>query len=1190
MWRRGLSALSAQIQRCESPAELHGVLRLANRSQLDSVAMDSVLRNVNSSNPQVLEQVLSVAESVKLGPATLAAMFREVAAMSKVGDRIPVVLMGQLEGANLGEFSHQDLATTYFALSLANHRAGSVLDRVAEELARRRRRSADTGKVFHTPTELAKTLGSLGGVDYRGSADFTRLLEQEVERNCRGFSPSQLVQVLSSTAKLGWQANTSATSSLAAELVRRRAELSPKALSQAVFSLARLQPCQQQAPFPALPLLLDVITPPFITQLMPHELADLVWGLGKLGVLDARLLLPALRGVAPADLAKIVAAFAQLGGREISQTVQAELGNRSLGPLSRADLVSVIQSSAKLGHGDQQLLHEFESQLLQRSLRGFSLGMLVQVSGALCGAVNIDLLRKLAHEVAARDWTLLDSTASSVPVLVQLFAKARVPLPSKFATLPIDFSLVPVATLVHVTSPELGLEPPMLAKALESWPHRPQSDFAALSQPDIAQVLHAFARLPFYSGEVCSQLAARLTPGESAALAVRSLADLKHSDRVPIDLLLDDLGAYSAQSLARLVWSVTELGFPSSQQHKLAQELEKRGSSDFTPRDVSAMLLCLAKWDRRGAVAAEAIVPSSLAKFNARDLSDCVYGLTRIGAGPALAASFSREISSREGSPGFDSVYLLKDLSMWSARDTRAAGLCLARALPASALSPLQLSSAIVSLSKFHSSNGDDHVTGELAKCMDRLAGEITSRSSASPMHLVQSLQALARAKIPCRALFDRVAGIPPRQLNAQDVVSVVSSAVKLGYKDGRLFTSLVGSLPLETCPAQALGEMIAAVAQLHRLPAELFTRLASEVTRRDLSELPSTNLSQLLWVCSREEVAPLGQALFTALADQVATRPLATFNGHDLANVAQALASVRSKRFALLDAIGKEVATRGEGALTPQEVATLQRSYAQMLFYSKPLLTWTANQRNLARFAPQDLSEVMQSFARLGYRNLPFANLVAGECVQRKLAGFSTQSTVNLLYSFACLDAVTSPSVVELFTQTAAAVRPTERTYEVAQQLYQTRLAWGTGKPSALLDSMNDGKWVEALVGQYPPANTNTEAHQVLGDLLTRQRAPDFVRGAEVDLLAVDFLFPGAAKCVVELDGPRRYLCNRPSTLGGKAKFKHRLLERRGYEVISLPLLRFQTATHGAKLETAAKIAGQVQAKLRANLLQGTV
>ncbi|KAH9262400.1 hypothetical protein BASA82_000555 [Batrachochytrium salamandrivorans] len=184
-------------------------------------------------------------------------------------------------------------------------------------------------------------------------------------------------------------------------------------------------------------------------------------------------------------------------------------------------------------------------------------------------------------------------------------------------------------------------------------------------------------------------------------------------------------------------------------------------------------------------------------------------------------------------------------------------------------------------------------------------------------------------------------------------------------------------------------------------------------------------------------------------------------------------------------------------------------------------------------------------------------------------------------MYSFACLDVVTAPNVVKLLTQAAVGVvvPPTERTYEVAQQLYQTQLAWGRKKPSALLDTMNDGGWVENVVSQYPPANTATEAHKVLGDLLTSQRVLDFTPSAEIDLLAVDFLLPG--KCVVELDSSKRYLWNMPSTLGGKAKFKHRLLGYRGYEVISLPLVKFQSATQSAKLETAAKIVSRVQTRL---------
>lgn len=1135
-----------------------------------------------SSPTQLREQILTKLETVHFEPTTLADTIQDIT-LCQICDRIPSVLMEKLRMANFKEFSPEDLCKVYGAFAYTNHRVTAVLDRLAEDIVRR---SNTSGTLIEFTTEqFSSIVKSLAVLNYRGNIQFTRTLAREVEFRAEKFTVGDLGLILQAIAKLKWRDSAAAVDSLAnAQFTTKKVDAAT--LSRSVDALARLDASPQTKQ-----LLSSALRSNQQLHFSPQQQATVVCGLSKLGMLNesSHVVPTELEAFASQDVVRMASACTGATRKQFAQALERDLQRRDLTSVDTTNLLALLCTGADLNVQNQ---HRILSELATRNMNKFDLAKLVGLTRMMMKQApsqsSEQLLKRLVAEVSTRDWNTCSHAELSS--LVWLFATSKIALPTaKFTPLSDGYvSKCTLSELAVVTNSRLALPPHVVRRITQEWTIRSDS-VGALQAEEIAHVLHSFVQFQFYNKQLCSSLARVLTePSEAAARAVRSLADLKHSEHVPFAALTQDLTKYSPASLVRLAWAIAELGV-FEHADKLAAEAAKRDPTAFIARDSATLFMALAKSHvSADSALLEQLIPHNLSTFSLRDLVDSVDALSRMRVNGDVSQRFAVEIC-RIGAHRFETpqlVFILKGFARWNNNTTTNVGDSVAKELASRSaqLSPYQLCSTLTSLAKLG-------VVIDESSSLQQLAFQISNRPNATRVDLVQSFQALAELKVPCCALFDRISSSTVGGgFNAQDVTAIVSSAVKLGYIDVKLFRTLCkDGASMETYTPQALANLMWAFAKSQRFPADLFQMMSTEVLdKRDLRTFTPNSLALMLWACSRDEVLPMANDLYTKLLREVEARGLQEFNGQDLANLSQALVAFKSKRFAVFDSIGKEISKRN--TMTPQEVTTVLRYFSQILFWSNPLINWVcAHTELLPKYSSQDLSTVMQSFARLGHRNAKFCSAVAEECTKRELQGFSNQSVVNLLHSFACLDVLMDPNVSKVFRIDSfpVLVSKSDRTYEVAQQLYQVRMAWG--KPSALLDSLcgvGKDEWVKAMVSEYPAANTWTESHEMMRAVFEKQRnLPKFEQQAQVDLLPVDFLFDGVERCVVELDGPMRFLANIPQQLSGKAMFKHRLLQRQGYTVFSLPLRELQSAVNDVQRgQIVGKIGSKVKEVARVN------
>lgn len=350
--------------------------------------------------------------------------------------------------------------------------------------------------------------------------------------------------------------------------------------------------------------------------------------------------------------------------------------------------------------------------------------------------------------------------------------------------------------------------------------------------------------------------------------------------------------------------------------------------------------------------------------------------------------------------------------------------------------------------------------------------------------------------------------------------------------------------------------------------------------------------LSNILWSCARMDFRDV--ALCQSIVKEMQTRDFHTWVPQDFANTVWALGKLHQISPNLLSSISaylandlqrlqkfpmtslfsllhgfalcshriscKELASEIYNR-TPQEfdiriVSTVLWSLQALNYKDVALCKKLAELavENLHTCSSQILAQIAINFAKLDYRHDALLCALATELCRRGFVDFSGQAVLNILWAFACLDALRIPQVRAVFNLRVSTETRNHRTAQQAFQLRQTMLAWKiAGFPASLmLQSLaGDGEWVKEFVTTTAIESSSSQMHGRISTVLKTQ-FPDLINEHVLkEGLVVDIYIP-SYNMVIEIDGPAHVFHNN-GEMDGSTKFKQRLLRGLGYRFASL-------------------------------------
>ncbi|KAG1679152.1 hypothetical protein FOA52_000507 [Chlamydomonas sp. UWO 241] len=314
----------------------------------------------------------------------------------------------------------------------------------------------------------------------------------------------------------------------------------------------------------------------------------------------------------------------------------------------------------------------------------------------------------------------------------------------------------------------------------------------------------------------------------------------------------------------------------------------------------------------------------------------------------------------------------------------------------------------------------------------------------------------------------------------------------------------------------QELANTVFALATLGHNDAAFMDALLVAAESK-LSSFNSQGLANTLWAVSKLGV---DDAAFVGALLVVTESKLRSFNSQELANTVWSLATLGHNDAAFM------------GALL------------------------VVAEAKLPSFKPQELANTAWALATLGHKDAAFmhALLVVAES---KLPSFTAQNLANSAWALAVLDVQNATFVVALIQRVAASA--TDFSATELSQLFQFMLWLDTWQFAAdvlpwLLTTCKQ-VWIEEI-GNTIVSHTQLQVCDAVRQL-------PGCSGAISEHLTDDGLFsidiavqlPGGQKLAVEVDGPTHFLRNTPAVLNGATHLRNRLLEARGWCVVSVPV-----------------------------------
>ncbi|KAH9253361.1 hypothetical protein BASA81_008712 [Batrachochytrium salamandrivorans] len=370
---------------------------------------------------------------------------------------------------------------------------------------------------------------------------------------------------------------------------------------------------------------------------------------------------------------------------------------------------------------------------------------------------------------------------------------------------------------------------------------------------------------------------------------------------------------------------------------------------------------------------------------------------------------------------------------------------------------------------------------------------------------------------------------------------------------------------------ARQMGNICWAMVTLQASDTDLFTKFANDLVGQDLSLFEPQVLSNLLWTFSKTNFTHA--AALGAIADELKRADLNRFSPQAISNCLLAMATLNYVDVPLLDVMGAHIKRRGCQSLddfSSQSISNVMWAFKSLEYRNDGalavLVAELERRGELESFSAQACSVILLAFAKLDYTCPP---KLLGLLVKQLLAsdnGTSVQHVINSMWAVACLDAFALEHVREWFASPSllavAGGVGTELDDVCTQQLLQTKVAWEQQQlqlgPSPLIESIYpSSKPLKPLA--HHQAARSSQVHLKISALLQRELGEELQH--EVVLLGgaaqVDIYLP-KYNAVVEVDGPVHFFVNLPSVQTGSTRFKHRLLRRAGFNLVSIPVSEF--------------------------------
>jgi predicted component of type VI protein secretion system len=462
-------------------------------------------------------------------------------------------------------------------------------------------------------------------------------------------------------------------------------------------------------------------------------------------------------------------------------------------------------------------------------------------------------------------------------------------------------------------------------------------------------------------------------------------------------------------------------------------------------------------------------------------------------------------------------------------------------------MSPGQLTSAIKGCTS----------SDELLSLVEQHGQTFNQIHCATVLSHAAQLVARHRCAIP-RSGIERMVQLAQEQLASMGAQALANSAyalAKLEHKDDVFMVALVEAAApqLRDFKPQELANTVWALATLGHA-GDAFVAALLKVAAPQLCNFKPQELANTAWA-----LATLGHAddAFMAALLKAAKLQLRDYNPQALANTVWALATLGHGDDAFVAALLKVAAPQLRN-FNPQNLANTVWALATLGHaddaFVAALLKVAAPQ--LRDFNPQALANTVWALATLGHADdACVAALLKAAAPQ--LRDFNPQELSNTAWALAVLDHADDIFMAALLQQAAGMVIPFDS--QALIQIFMCMLWLKDQRSDVAAPAQLAGACKRAWMEERDDALPSRVQLEVLA--VVRQ-LPD-CSGAASEQATDDGLFsidiavqlPDGSRLAVEVDGPYHFLSNSPGRLDGATLLRNRLLEARGWRVVSVPV-----------------------------------
>lgn len=609
---------------------------------------------------------------------------------------------------------------------------------------------------------------------------------------------------------------------------------------------------------------------------------------------------------------------------------------------------------------------------------------------------------------------------------------------------------------------------------------------------------------------------------------------------------LSRFGSRSSPALQRLLEVSKTKEFDSRQLsnicHSLARQQQRlpeflsqqiaRKAGEFNAQDLSNTLWAFARTSSVDATTTVNVlareIPSKVGEFKPQELANTMWALAKLnlGSNPAIVGELGKR-DLKDFSP-----QALANLA-WALTSSDQALLGkinreLVDGRDLAGFAPQDVSNICYSFAR-----------SEFPACAElftKLAEEVFLRPAFtgkeySAQAISNTLWAFATAKFTTQPKACAVLGqVLLKHIEAANPLALSNSMWALAKleldRDAALCQAVYDKTTVARCSPQSLANILWAFAKQGFTPKDRFARLLRELQHEPrIDRFAPQALSLCMWSLASLGAAPCAE-LFGKLAREASRRKFDSFVPQNYSNMVWALCAVN---------------VRGDanGAFLLEVCDAM-------------------NGRVMRDCREVELASLAISLSSLAVQHDQLIDQLAHECA-RRITKFTCEELINLMWAFACWDALKRDAVLEFFQLEAFPPLLLAPTNVLASQLFQIQLACtqaGLGTPR-LVGCMRWEEWGPELVANERPVPSRTQL--ALAKLLAERETVE-LEAVVAGGLSVDMLLP-ERHLAVEVDGPSHFFQDAAAaeTATGKTRFKRRLLERAGYKVLSLSVKAFE-------------------------------